>query len=480
MPVQTEEIVSHIALFPEENPCPVLRVDGSGVLLYANRASIELLTQWQCKVGGAVPEFVLKKLSMALEGGHDQELEVRCGQRDFSFAMVAIADRGYVNLYGSDITKRNQVEAKLAKNKERLKRTQEIANLGSWELNLADNNLIWSDEAYRIFGFHPNEFEASYEDFLEAVHPEDRDAVNDAYIGSIRENRDGYEIEHRVVQKGSGEIVYVHEKCEHVRDKIGNIVGSVGMTLDITAHKQKQMEIERLNIELEARARKQEALNRDLEAFNYMLAHDLRTPLAVISGYCEILENRLNDKLDRQSIDYLQEITSSTFNMSQLIDALLDFSRLSHTEPKLERVNLSDMANIVIAKLKLAEPDRKITFHVAENMTANVDRVLFKAVMENLLGNAWKFTSEQNEPVITFGTREKNGQYIYFIRDNGIGFSMKEGQNLFAPFQRLQGTEATAGFGIGLATVERIIQRHGGEIWAEGVSGKGATFYFSI
>jgi len=468
-----QEIVSNIALFPEENPCPVLRVDEGGILLYANRASTDLLTQWQCVVGRTVPDFVLKKLSKSLEHGHDQDLEVRCGEREFSFAMVAIVDRGYVNFYGRDVTKSKLIE-------ERLKRTQEIANLGSWELTLADNSLIWSDETYRIFGFQPNEFDASYEAFLEAVHPEDRDAVNEAYISSIKQGRNFYEIEHRILQKGSGETLYVHEKCNHIRDETGKIIRSIGMVHDITARKQKQMEIERLNTELETRTKKLEDLNGELEAFNYMLAHDLRTPLTVINGYCEILEQLLGDKLDQQSLDYLKKITTSTFNMSQLIEALLDFSHLTHTEPKLVKVNLSDMANMVIADLRFSDPGRKITFQVADNITANVDMALFKTVIENLLGNAWKFTAEQNEAVIAFSMDECNGKKIYFIRDNGTGFSMEEVQNLFAPFQRLRGADAAPGFGIGLATVERIIHRHGGEIWAKGSPGKGATFYFSV
>ena len=478
MPDRTQEIISNIALFPEENPCPVLRVDDGGILLYANRASTELLTQWECGIGEAVPDFVLKKLSMTLDRGLSQEFQVRCGEREFSFAMVAIAERGYVNFYGRDVTKKKQIEDRLAKSEGRLKRTQEIASLGSWELDLADNTLIWSDETYRIFGFRPHAFEASYEAFLEAVHPEDRNAVNEAYINSINDGRNSYEIEHRIVQKGSGETLYVHEKCEHIRDKTGKIVRSFGMVHDITAHKQKQMEIERLNAELEARTRELEGLNKELETFNYMVAHDLRKPLTVISSYCQVLEDLLGDKLDQQSFDYLKQITNSTFDMSQLINALLDFSRLAHTEPKREKVNLTDVANLAMADLKLAEQDREVTFRVTENLTANVDRVLIKAVVANLLGNAWKFTAKQKAAVIEFGVKEGDGTKVFFVRDNGPGFSMGEAQNLFAPFQRLCGAEAITGFGIGLATVERIIHRHGGEIWAEGTPGKGATFSF--
>lgn len=480
MPDRTKEIVSNIALFPEENPYPVLRIDVHGILLYANRASEDLLIQWQCVVGEAVPDLILKKLALILESGLTHEFEVCCGSRVYSFAMVPIIDRGYVNFYGRDSTKRKQFEEGLAKSEARLKRAQEIANLGSWEFDLAQNKIIWSDEAYRMFGFQPNEFEVSYEAFLEAVHPEDRNAVNEAYITSIKDGRDDYEIEHRVVQKGSGKIIYVHEKCEHVRDKTGKIVRSVGMVHDITVRKQKRMEIERLNAELETRTKELEGLNKELEAFNYTVAHDLRKPLTVISSYCQILSELSGDKLDHQSIDYLEQITLSTFNMSQLIDALLNFSRLAHTKIKLEKVNLSDIANLIIADLMLAEPERKVKFRIEKNIKANADMVLIKAAMTNLLGNAWKFTAEQKEAVIEFGVKESDGENVFFICDNGPGFSEEESQNLFAPFQRLRGTKAVTGFGIGLATVERIIHRHGGKVWAEGTPGKGATFCFSF
>lgn len=480
MSTQPQKIISDIEMLPEENPCPVLRIDGGGILLFANHASRDLLTQWRCAVGEAVPGFVCNKLSLALASGLRQELEAVCGEQIISLAMVAVAERGYVNLYGSDITQRKRIEEQLAKSEERLKRAQEIASLGSWELNLADNSLSWSEEVYRLFGLQSNEFEASYDAFLAAVHPEDRDAVNVAYTNSLSEGRDYYEIEHRIIQQGSGKVLYVHEKCEHVRDETGKIVRSFGMVHDITIRKQKQMEVERLNSELEDRARELENINRELEAFNHMIAHDLRKPLTVIGGYSQILQDLLTDKLDPQAIDYLRRITNSTFNMSHLINALLDFSRLSHTEPKLEKVNITDLANLVITGLRLAEPSRNVTFRVEENLVASVDKVLIEAVLTNLFENAWKFTVNQHEAIIEFGMSKRDGKKVFFICDNGIGFSMEEAQRLYEPFQRLRGADDFTGFGVGLATVKRIIHRHRGEVWAEASPGNGATFYFSL
>jgi PAS domain S-box-containing protein len=476
---QAEEKTRNIALFLEENPFPVLRVDGGGVLHYANRAAADLLSQWQCGVGGMVPEFAIQELSTALKSGLNRELEALCGSQEFSFILVPIIERDYVNFYGRDVTKRKRIEAALVQSKELLKRAQEIAHLGSWDLNLADNSLTWSDEAYRIFGFQPQELGASYELFLEAVHPDDRGAVDEAYSGSVREGRDSYEIEHRIIQKSSGEIRYVHEKCQHSRDENGMIIHSMGMVHDITERKRREKEIDRLNADLEARAGELEDANRELEAFNFTVAHDLCKPLTVINGYSEVLIE-LCDNLDEQALGYLREIQDGTLRMSQLIEALLDFSRLSHAEICRDRVDLSALAQTAAAELKLADPERRVTIRIEEGMVVNGDASLLRVVMNNLAGNAWKYTDIRDEAIIEIGTTLIDGIMTCFVRDNGTGFDLADAGTLFTPFKRLKGTEDTRGFGIGLATVERIISRHGGRVWAEGEPSKGATFYFTL
>ncbi|ABQ27534.1 PAS domain S-box protein [Geotalea uraniireducens] len=249
---------------------------------------------------------------------------------------------------------------------------------------------------------------------------------------------------------------------------------------DITARKRAEEEVEILNTNLAARAFELETANRELEAFSYSVSHDLRKPLTVINGYCQIIQESCGNNLNAQCQGYLQEINDGTLSMNQLIDALLNFSRLAHIEPRRETIDLSAMAHEVAEELKLVEPGRRVTFLITDGVSADGDAGLLRVVLDNLLGNAWKYTGTRDEGIIEFGTTKVDGKPACFVRDNGAGFDMADADKLFAPFQRLPGTDEFRGHGIGLATVERIIQRHGGRVWAKGEPGKGATFYFTL
>ena len=223
-----------------------------------------------------------------------------------------------------------------------------------------------------------------------------------------------------------------------------------------------------------------EASNMELDAFNYSVAHDLRKPLTNINGYSQLIMEMYGGKMDSQCREYLNEIYEGTLRMNQLIDALLDFSRLAHSELHLENISLSAMASSITAELRLAEPARMVEIQIVEGITSTGDPKLVRVVLENLLGNAWKYTAGKADTVISFGVKESGVIPIYFVRDNGVGFDSSQVDKIFLPFHRLHTTDEFAGFGIGLATVQRIIQRHGGRIWAEGEPDKGATFYFTL
>ncbi|HBA87498.1 MAG TPA: hypothetical protein DCZ75_05770 [Geobacter sp.] len=235
---------------------------------------------------------------------------------------------------------------------------------------------------------------------------------------------------------------------------------------DITERKRMEEEIVRLNA--------------DLEAFNYTVAHDLRQPLNVISSYCQMIERICRDQLGDECMGYVQGAYDSALRMDRLIGALLNFSRLARVEPRRETVDLSAMAHGVAEGLKQTEPGRQVNFEIADGILANGDASLLRAVLDNLLSNAWKYTGMKEQAVIEFGVRDVDGVPTYFVRDNGAGFNMEDADKLFTPFERLPETENQRGFGIGLSTVERIIGRHGGRVWAEGIPGKGACFYFTL
>ena len=237
---------------------------------------------------------------------------------------------------------------------------------------------------------------------------------------------------------------------------------------------------ERASEELEAANRELEGANRELEAFSYSVSHDLRAPLRTIDGFSQILQEDYADRLDEEGADYLARVRAASEHMAGLIDDLLDLSRVGRRPLRRERVDLSALATGIIEDLRMAEPGRTVEFAAEENVVAWADLGLMKVTLENLLGNAWKFTAREPEARIEFGVGEEGGRTVYFVRDNGAGFDPAYADKLFGAFQRLHGQEEFEGTGIGLATVARIVHRHGGRVWADGRVGEGATFYFTL
>jgi len=289
-----------------------------------------------------------------------------------------------------------------------------------------------------------------------------------------------------------GRDITISKHADVLKDSEGNTIGGLESFVDTTKRKQAEEEIRRLNEELEQRVVERtaqlEAANKELTAFAYSVSHDLRAPLRSIDGFSLALLEDYHDKLDVTGKDYLQRVRSASQHMGQLIDDLLTLSRTTRSEMRHETVDLSQMAQTIAAELKQGDPERQVAFVIAAGLTANGDARLLRAVLENLLGNAWKFTSKRANARIEFGTLQPSnpgkagqaGETVYFVRDNGAGFDMAYADKLFGPFQRLHRTTEFPGTGIGLATVQRIIHRHGGRVWAEGAEGAGATFYFTL
>jgi light-regulated signal transduction histidine kinase (bacteriophytochrome) len=223
-----------------------------------------------------------------------------------------------------------------------------------------------------------------------------------------------------------------------------------------------------------------EAANQELESFGYSVSHDLRSPLVWIGGYCHSILKHQGDRLDNRYRKYLTESCKGLQRMEQLIEALLGLSKMSQSKLIRESVDLSDIAQSVAEILILSEPGRQVTFQISDGVVCCGEPNLLRIVLENLLGNAWKYASEQEHMIIEFGQMSDGVNATYFVRDNGAGFDMSTAENLFVPFHRLHDSDRFKGHGIGLATVKRAIDRHKGEIWAESTEGNGATFYFTL
>jgi PAS domain S-box-containing protein len=249
---------------------------------------------------------------------------------------------------------------------------------------------------------------------------------------------------------------------------------------DVTERKRMEEALERQAKELSHSNAELSSVNKELEAFSYSVSHDLRAPLRSIDGFSKALLEDYVDKLDAQGKDYLQRVRAASQRMAQLIDDLLNLSRVARSDMRREIVNLSVMAQEIASELQKSEPERRVEFVISEGLVANGDARLLRLVLENLFSNAWKFTGKHPSAKIEFGVETYDGRYAYFVRDDGAGFDMSYIDKLFTPFQRLHGVTEFPGTGIGLALVQRIIHRHGGRVWAEGQVEKGATFYFTL
>ncbi len=249
---------------------------------------------------------------------------------------------------------------------------------------------------------------------------------------------------------------------------------------DISDRKTSENKIHDLNRQLELRIEEANAANRELEAFSYSVSHDLRTPLRSIDGFSLALIEDYGHLLDAPGNDYITRVRTATQRMARLIDDLLDLSRVSRAELKLDHISISDLAKEIADDLAASDPARAVTFEIQPGLTAHADAALIRVVLENLFNNAWKYTTRCEAALIQFAVKEMNGRRIFHITDNGAGFDMAYADKLFIPFQRLHRADEFEGTGVGLATVQRVLHRHGGHAWAEGTVGQGATVYFTL
>jgi two-component system CheB/CheR fusion protein len=471
-----EERTGHLASFPQLNPNPIIEVDSSGKVVFHNPATEKVLESLRIDKGNIRVFLPSDFDSILVHLARKEELifprEISIKDRVFGATVHLAPQFNVIRIYAYDITERKRAEEAVQESERRLARSQEIAHLGSWELDLVSNKLTWSDEVYRIFGLKPQEFGATYEAFLEYVHPEDRAAVDAAYSGSVKEGKDSYEIEHRVVRKGTGEIRWVHEKCQHLRDDAGRIICSVGMVHDITESKQAKEQLKKAADELKRS-------NVALKQFAYAASHDLREPLRNMASFVKLLEKRYKNRIDEKADQYIDYIVDSSKRMQALIEDLLDYSRLETKGKLLESVSCDELIDKTIKDLEasIKESGAEVTHDTLPDVIADPSQL--SRLFQNLISNSIKYRGTSKTKIYISASRGRD-EWVFSVRDNGIGIDPEYFERIFVIFQRLHTREEYPGTGIGLAICKKIVELHGGRIWVESEPGKGSTFYFTI
>ena len=342
--------------------------------------------------------------------------------------------------------------------------------------DMSDSIRYWNRGAEELYGWTPEQAigKISHE-LLRTVFASPLDDIQAEFL---RTGRWEGELKHT---KADGTQVIVASRWSLRRDERELPVAVLETNNDITVRKRRELEIQSLNQELAKRSTELEAINKELEAFAYSVSHDLRAPLRHMAGFAELLRNSAAASLNEKSRRYLTVILEAANRMGTLIDDLLAFSRISRAEAHYSTVSLKQVVQDAIAEVRQDANERKIVWKIDSLPEWYGDRSMLRQAMVNLISNAVKFTRARSQAEIEIGcTDHQNDHVVLFVRDNGVGFDMKYSNKLFGVFQRLHPQEAFEGTGIGLATVQRIVQRHGGRVWAEGKVEGGATFYFSL
>jgi len=373
-----------------------------------------------------------------------------------------------------DITELKRAEDALRESESRLRRIAKAGRIGFFEWNASKETAYWSPEHYELFGYEPGS-PVSWQRWLKGVHPEDRERTAESASrllergrseGQVRDHKDQY----RYV-RDDGSVVWM--EADLSVEMIGGEAIVSGSVRDISEWKDAE-------IAMKCQTEQLEAANKELESFSYSVSHDLRAPLRAIDGYSQMILKKQGERFDEETRRYFQMITDNAEKMGLLIEDLLAFSRLGSQAVAKTSLNMEDLAGEAWQELVTIHPCREMTLRIGQMPEACGDKALIRQVYGNLLGNAVKFTEGRNPAVIEAGSCTQDNETVYYVRDNGVGFDMKFYDKLFGVFQRLHGDEEYKGTGIGLALVKRMINRHGGRVWAEGEVDKGATFYFTL
>jgi len=380
-----------------------------------------------------------------------------------------------------DIDKQRRSEDEQRRSEQRFQLLIETAQEGIWTIDTEQRTTYVNRYMADLLGYTPEEILGKH--VLSFIVEEE---LPSASTNLVQESEGG-KVMHRDRQfrRKDGSTLWTHLSTSSIFDEQGRYLGSLGMVTDITRRREAEEQVRQLNAELERRITERTAQlefsNQELESFAYSVAHDLRSPLRSIASFSDALVEDCAEQLDDTGKDYLRRITAGARRMSELIDGILALSRVNSTELRARECNLSALAHAVLEQLREQQPERTVRVHIQEGLVAQGDPQLLRSVLENLLGNAWKFTRERPVAEIAFSAQEsESGRRTYKVRDNGAGFDMAYRDKLFGVFQRLHAQREFEGNGVGLATVQRILRRHGGRIWGEGQPGQGASFFFTL
>jgi PAS domain S-box-containing protein len=377
---------------------------------------------------------------------------------------------------------RHAAESALRESEQRFRDVVDAAGEFVWETDARGRYVYVSKRAEEIMGYPQSELLGQSPTQL--MPPEERERLSSWFCEQIRAHKPFRGLEHMVV-RADGTPTWQRVSGVPRTDARGRYQGYRGTGLDVTDRKRIEARLQQLNEELEQRVRARtaalERANRELEAFSYSVSHDLRAPLRTIEGFAGILQETQAERLDAEGLRCIERIRAGTMRMSELIEALIMLARIARFEVNAQPVDVSAIARECVEELALRAPDRAVKVAIEPGLIASADRYLVHSLLENLLGNAWKFTSRTPEPHIELlrsGTSE--GMLHLTVRDNGVGFDPSQADRLFNPFQRLHRESDFPGTGIGLATAKRIVERHGGSIWAESSPGRGSAFHFTL
>lgn len=386
----------------------------------------------------------------------------------FIFALILLAI--HYRLLTAELKARQRVEQIVRESEERLKLVLDSARMGAWDLDVARGKYVRTPRYDEIFGYDDPQQEWNTDILLQHVFPEDRDHVHSSFEEAYKTGN--LLTECRIVWPDRS-IHWIEIQGHVYMNETGKPVRMMGVVADVSERKRAEEEILVQNAQLRV-------VNKELEAFSYSVSHDLRSPLRAIDGFSLALMEDCEPKLTPEEKNYLHRIRAAANRMGHLIDDLLKLARTSRREMVREEVNLSELAEEIVSQFRLTEAENATRFVISPNLVVVGDRGLLRVALENLLDNARKFSSKQPHPVVEFGMQEDGEEKVYFVRDNGAGFDMRYSDKLFGTFHRLHEEQEYPGTGVGLASVHRVIQRHGGRIWAESTLDQGATFYFTL